>query len=45
LKEQFQGVAKVVPRIRRVRSEEIERLQFPDGSRKRQYFIDLRQAS
>ncbi len=42
LKEQFQGVAKVIPQITAASPAEIEKLQLPDGARKRRYFVDLR---
>lgn len=42
LKEQIQGAVKVVPQINAASSAEIEKLQLPDGARKRRYFLDLR---
>jgi phenylacetate-CoA ligase len=42
LKEQFQGAVKVVPEINAASPAEIEKLQLPDGARKRRYFVDLR---
>jgi phenylacetate-CoA ligase len=42
LKEQFQGAVKVVPHINAASPDEIEKLQLPDGARKRRYFVDLR---
>jgi phenylacetate-CoA ligase len=42
LKEQFQGAAKVIPQITAASPAEIEKLQLPDGARKRRYFVDLR---
>jgi len=42
LKEQFQGAVKVVPQITAASPAEIEKLQQPDGARKRRYFVDLR---
>jgi phenylacetate-CoA ligase len=42
LKEQFQGSVKVVPHINAATPAEIEKLQLPDGARKRRYFVDLR---
>jgi phenylacetate-CoA ligase len=42
LKEQFQGAVKVVPQITAASAAEIEKLQLPDGVRKRRYFVDLR---
>ena len=42
LKEQFQGGVKVVPQITAASPAEIEKLQLPDGVRKRRYFVDLR---
>jgi phenylacetate-CoA ligase len=42
LKEQFQGAVKVIPQITAALPAEIEKLQLPDGARKRRYFVDLR---
>lgn len=42
LKEQFQGAVKVIPQISATTPAEIEKLQLPDGARKRRYFVDLR---
>ena len=42
LKERFQGEAKVAPQITVASTAEIEKLQLPDGARKRRYFVDLR---
>jgi phenylacetate-CoA ligase len=42
LKEQFQGAVKVVPQINVASPAEIEKLQMPDGARKRRYLVDLR---
>jgi phenylacetate-CoA ligase len=42
LRERFQGEAKVVPQITVAPAAEIEKLQLPDGARKRCYFVDLR---
>ena len=42
LKEQFQGMARVVPQITAASTAEIEKLQLPEGAHKRRYFIDLR---
>ena len=42
LKERFQGEAKVAPQITAASAAEIEKLQLPDGARKRRYFVDLR---
>jgi hypothetical protein len=42
LKEQFQGAVKVIPQITAASPAEIEKLQLPDGARKRRYFVDLR---
>jgi hypothetical protein len=42
LKEQIQGAVKVVPEINAASPAEIEKLQLPDGARKRRYFVDLR---
>jgi hypothetical protein len=33
---------KVVPQINAASPAEIEKLQLPDGARKRRYFVDLR---
>jgi phenylacetate-coenzyme A ligase PaaK-like adenylate-forming protein len=42
MKEQFQGSVKVIPQITAVPPAEIEKLQLPEGARKRRYFVDLR---
>jgi phenylacetate-CoA ligase len=42
LRERFQGTVKVVPQITLAKPEEIEALQSPEGTRKRRYFVDLR---
>ena len=42
LKERFQGEAKVAPQVTAASAAEIEKLQLPDGARKRRYFVDLR---
>ena len=42
LKERFQGAAKVTPQVTTATAAEIEKLQLPDGARKRRYFVDLR---
>jgi len=42
LKELFQGAVKVIPQISHATPAEIEKLQLPDGTRKRRYFVDLR---
>ena len=42
LKERFQGEVKVVPQVTAAPAAEIEKLQLPDGARKRRYFVDLR---
>jgi len=42
LQERFQGEAKVAPQITAATAAEIDRLQLPDGARKRRYFVDLR---
>jgi phenylacetate-CoA ligase len=42
LREQFQGAVKVVPQLTAASHDEIEKLQMPDGARKRRYFVDLR---
>jgi phenylacetate-CoA ligase len=42
LKENFQGAVKVSPQITAALPAEIEKLQLPDGARKRRYFVDLR---
>ncbi len=42
LKEQFQGALKVIPQITAASPAEMEKLQLPDGARKRHYFVDLR---
>ena len=42
LKEQFQGSVKVIPQITAAPLAEVEKLQLPDGARKRRYFVDLR---
>jgi hypothetical protein len=43
LRESFQGAVKVVPDIALAAPAEIEALQMPEGTRKRRYFVDLRQ--
>jgi len=43
LRERFQGAVKVVPDITRAPASEIDALQMPAESRKRRYFVDLRQ--
>jgi hypothetical protein len=43
LRERFQGEAKVAPKITAVSLPEIEALQMPEGTRKRRYFVDLRE--
>jgi phenylacetate-CoA ligase len=43
LRERFQGEAKVAPRITAVSLTEIEALQMPEGTRKRRFFVDLRE--
>jgi phenylacetate-CoA ligase len=43
LRERFQGEAKVAPRITAVSLTELEALQMPEGTRKRRYFVDLRE--
>jgi phenylacetate-CoA ligase len=43
LEDRFQGEAKVVPEVTAAPPGEIERLQLPEGARKRRYFVDLRQ--
>jgi phenylacetate-CoA ligase len=42
LRERLRGEAKVSPRITESSAGEIERLQMPEGSRKRRFFVDLR---
>ena len=42
LRERFQGETKVAPQITAAPPAEIEKLQLPDGARKRRYFVDLR---
>ena len=42
LKEKFQGALKVSPQITASSAAEIDKLQLPDGARKRRYFVDLR---
>lgn len=42
LKQRFQGEAKVAPQVTTASVGEIEKLQLPDGARKRRYFVDLR---
>jgi phenylacetate-CoA ligase len=42
LREQFQGAVKVIPQITAASPAEIEKLQLPDGARKRRFFVDLR---
>jgi phenylacetate-CoA ligase len=42
LREQFQGAVKVIPQITAASAAEIEKLQWPDGARKRRYFVDMR---
>lgn len=44
LRERFQGEAKVIPRITISNPAAIEKLQMPEGSRKRRYFVDERPA-
>jgi phenylacetate-CoA ligase len=43
LREQFQGVAKVVPELTLTTPAKIESLQKPEGMRKRCFFVDLRE--
>jgi phenylacetate-CoA ligase len=45
LRERFQGAIKVVPEITLANRAEIEKLQMPEGARKRRYFVDLRPAA
>ena len=42
LRERFQGEIKVAPQITVAPPAEIEKLQLPDGVRKRRYFVDFR---
>lgn len=42
LRERFQGMAKVAPELTLATAAEIESLQMPEGTRKRRYFVDLR---
>jgi phenylacetate-CoA ligase len=42
LREQFQGAAKVTPELILAALAEIESLQLPEGTRKRRFFVDLR---
>lgn len=42
LRERFQGEIKAAPQITAALPAEIEKLQLPDGARKRRYFVDLR---
>ena len=43
LREQFQGAAKVTPELTLAAPAEIESLQLPEGTRKRRFFVDLRE--
>jgi phenylacetate-CoA ligase len=43
LREQFQGAAKVAPELTLAAPAEIELLQLPEGTRKRRFFVDLRE--
>jgi phenylacetate-CoA ligase len=43
LRERFQGEAKVTPQLSVASPAEIESLQMPEGSRKRRFFVDLRE--
>jgi len=43
LRERLQAEAKVTPTITTADAAEIERLQMPEGARKRRLFVDLRQ--
>jgi phenylacetate-CoA ligase len=42
LRERLQAEAKVAPAITAVTAAEVERLQMPEGARKRRFFVDLR---
>jgi phenylacetate-CoA ligase len=42
LREQFQGAAKVTPELTLAAPAEIESLLLPEGTRKRRFFVDLR---
>ncbi|MBL9137331.1 MAG: AMP-binding protein [Verrucomicrobiales bacterium] len=44
LTERFRGEAKVAPLLSQATDSEVESLQFPEGARKRRYFVDLRLA-